>query len=627
MRALLCLFTVYFLLSPESIAATLPLEARAFVDSSAAMTAEEVVQKADALAWAPVREERASFGQTHARVWLRFRFPEEKLKQGNLLPLYLEIPTGFVGRLHLYSVTDGKVRSVGESGFEVPLSKRGPSVLPTGFTVFRMPPPRDPGSEYFLSAESSLPLSVPLSLREAPDFARHNWIMMFLVGVYAGCLAIAVVSNAFLAVSLRSRLYATYAFFVLFMLLIFLFATGVSVQLFWPESTWWAEREMVVYSGFALYFYASFVRQFLNTKSLWPLLDRLILIGVALSSLRSVWLLFQENHAVALTGELASALCNFLVLVIAVKALRSGDRAARYFFLSSLVFNLAMVVFLLQEVNLIWIGVLGTWAPFAGTLIEVNLLALALADRIRRTNRELAQQKAAVVHADKMGALGRMAGEIAHEISNPLAVIHGNAVMMRTVAESGAPSPATIHQLAQTIESTANRISKVVKGMRSLARDSRVDPLQSCAVSAILQDAVSLCNDRIRAAGARVEIVPFTDDLAFQCRSSEICQVLVNLIGNSLDAMEGLPDPWIKVELRSNGKMLELAISDNGPGIPKNIRSRILEPFFTTKEVGKGLGLGLSISHSIIQEGHGGKLWLDETSERTRFVISLPSSG
>lgn len=624
MSAAKLLLVICFLFPLISFGAPLELSVRAFRDESARMTAEEVVGNADALAWNPVRAEKAGFGQTHARIWLRFRFPEDKLKRDALLPVYLEVPSGFVGRLQLFSVTGGKLRNEGLTGFEVPVSARPPTVVPTGFPVFRMPPPRDPRTEYFLAAESTLPLSVPLRLWEAPDYAWSNWTTIFLIGVYAGCLAIAFASNSFLAFSLRSRLYGTYAFFVLSMLLIFLFCTGITVQLFWPEWPWWAAREMVVYSGISLYLYASFVRQFLNTRKNTPWLDRLIVVCVALSLVRSVWLLFQVNHPVALLGELASALCNFAVLAAAVKAMGNGDRSARYFFYASLAFNLAIVLFLLQEVNLIWIGPAATWAPFAGTLIEVNLLGLALADRIRRTNRELAQQKAAMVHADKLGALGRRAGEIAHEISNPLAVIHGNAVMMREMVEKGSIPAASLTQVARTIESTAERISKLVKGMRSLARDSRVDPLRSTAVSAVLQDAVSLCQDRIRASGARVELSPFSAELAVPCRPSEICQVLVNLLRNSLDAMSGSPDPWIRVDVSSHANAVEVAVTDNGPGIPKNLRGRILEPFFTTKEAGQGLGLGLSISRTIIEEGHHGKLWLDEASERTRFVFSLP---
>jgi two-component system C4-dicarboxylate transport sensor histidine kinase DctB len=109
-----------------------------------------------------------------------------------------------------------------------------------------------------------------------------------------------------------------------------------------------------------------------------------------------------------------------------------------------------------------------------------------------------------------------------------------------------------------------------------------------------------------------------------KCRSSEICQVLVNLLNNSIDAVEGSASPWIKVDVQTKGDRVEIVVEDNGHSVPKEIRSRIYEPFFTTKEAGKGLGLGLSVSRTIV-EGHGGTLLLDEESATTRFVLSIPA--
>ena len=254
-----------------------------------------------------------------------------------------------------------------------------------------------------------------------------------------------------------------------------------------------------------------------------------------------------------------------------------------------------------------------------GVLVEVLLLSFALADRIRRVNWELEQQKAAIVQAEKLSALGRMAGEIAHEISNPLAIIHGHAVLIKK--EEGALPH--IREFGATIEHTANRISKVVKGMRALARDSRRDPFRPAALGSIVQDALVFCQDKKGAKPVRLEVMDPLEGLSLRCRSSEISQVLANLLNNSFDAVDGVGDPWVKLEVLPRENMVEIAVIDNGHGVPKNLRSRIHEPFFTTKEAGKGLGLGLSISRTII-EGHGGQLWLDESSPNTRFAFTVP---
>jgi signal transduction histidine kinase len=106
-------------------------------------------------------------------------------------------------------------------------------------------------------------------------------------------------------------------------------------------------------------------------------------------------------------------------------------------------------------------------------------------------------------------------------------------------------------------------------------------------------------------------------------RPSQVSQVVLNLINNSADAIEGSPNPWIIVDVVATGTSLFLSIMDSGKGIPEEIAKKIMNPFFTTKEVGKGTGLGLSIGKGII-EGHGGKLYLDRNSPHTKFIIELP---
>jgi C4-dicarboxylate-specific signal transduction histidine kinase len=106
-------------------------------------------------------------------------------------------------------------------------------------------------------------------------------------------------------------------------------------------------------------------------------------------------------------------------------------------------------------------------------------------------------------------------------------------------------------------------------------------------------------------------------------RPVQLSQVFLNLLNNAFDAIEGAPSPWIRVELYSEDDFIEVSVTDSGPGVAKEIRSRIMEPFFTTKPLGKGTGLGLSVSAGIMKAHHG-SLFLDETSPNTRFVVRMP---
>jgi signal transduction histidine kinase len=134
---------------------------------------------------------------------------------------------------------------------------------------------------------------------------------------------------------------------------------------------------------------------------------------------------------------------------------------------------------------------------------------------------------------------------------------------------------------------------------------------------------VALFSERAQLANVKLEVAKPEEDILVLCRGAEICQVLMNLLTNALDAVEGSASAWVKLEVKEAGKMAEISVCDSGTGIPQGLRSRILEPFFTTKEPGKGLGLGLSISRTIV-EAHGGKLVLNESVPYTRFTFTLP---
>lgn len=606
------------LAAPICARGSVPLREEYFVDETRELTAADIVKRMDQLPWKAVEVRHARFGWSSARVWFRFRLPLEKLRYGPSEPVMIEIPSAYLEVVEMYLLRGERLERNWLSGTDVPISQRGTKVLRTGSHTFRITPPRLPDDLYLISIEGHFPLALPLYLHEAQDYAYHHWTGMLFVGGFFGMLALAALFNAFLALSLRSRIYWSYALFVAAITMLYLGHEGLTVQMLFREWPWWVKREMHVYGALTLLFYAFFVREFLGSRQHMPVLDRLLLVLVGISGLRAAWMLVQLNQTVAAVGEVAVMLTNLLVLVIAARAYWLGIRSAIYFFCASLIFNLGMILFMLQETNLVYFGEFMGRAPHFGTALEVILLSLALGDRIRLTNLELSLQRTAVVHAEKMSALGRMAGEIAHEINNPLAIIQGNSHLLSKMA-----LPPEAQAIAGTIEQTSVRISKVVKGMRSLARDTRADPMQRTPVTAVLQDTLVLCQDKVTASGVKLLSPEAEPSLRLRCRSSEICQVLVNLVNNAVDATEGRPGAWIRIEIRDAAGFLEFAVSDNGAGIPKALRARIHEPFFTTKDVGKGLGLGLSIARTIV-EAHGGRLWLDESAPHTRFAFTVP---
>ncbi len=162
------------------------------------------------------------------------------------------------------------------------------------------------------------------------------------------------------------------------------------------------------------------------------------------------------------------------------------------------------------------------------------------------------------------------------------------------------------------------------KGQISFSRDSSGDPFEPTTIKIILDDTLSLCEQKILYKNVKL-VVSGNLETSLMCRSSQISQVIMNLIGNSLDAIETLPEKWIKISVTSSAQNIEVLFMDSGPGIPDFIVDRMMQPFYTTKEVGKGTGLGLSISLGIMAS-HGGELTYVKNKGNTCFSLNFKVS-
>lgn len=232
-------------------------------------------------------------------------------------------------------------------------------------------------------------------------------------------------------------------------------------------------------------------------------------------------------------------------------------------------------------------------------------------------------QQAQLVQSSKLSMLGEMSGGVAHEINNPLAVIVGYAQRMEFLAKSGGIESTEVLRFADRILSMANRIAKIVQGLRMFAREASNDPFEHVSTHKIVQDTLELCAQRFSHHGLDLRIGASLESVSLDCRQVQISQVLLNLLNNAFDAVRHLPERWISVDASQRGDTVEIRVEDSGSGIEPAIASKMLQPFFTTKPIGQGTGLGLSISKGII-EAHGGRLYYDAVARNTSFVIELP---
>lgn len=238
--------------------------------------------------------------------------------------------------------------------------------------------------------------------------------------------------------------------------------------------------------------------------------------------------------------------------------------------------------------------------------------------------KELAHSRKQLVQSAKMSALGEMAGGVAHEINNPLAVIYSRARHIQRVLVATPPRPEQAMEFARIIETTADRIGNIVKGLKTFARSGEKDPFDAVCLTEVVSDTLALCAERFKLEGVEVRVSAISREHMIVGRAVQISQVLLNLLSNAFDAICHDTEKWIRVEVEDRGASLRVRVTDSGKGIPAAVRDKVMQPFFTTKELGKGTGLGLSVSKGIVEE-HGGTLWVDSQCDHTSFVMDLPS--
>jgi PAS domain S-box-containing protein len=236
------------------------------------------------------------------------------------------------------------------------------------------------------------------------------------------------------------------------------------------------------------------------------------------------------------------------------------------------------------------------------------------------------QEKLKYLQTSKFAVIGQLAGGIAHEINNPLASISAQAQLLKSLVEEGDLNSrrSSIVEKAEKIENTTKRISKIIKGLKDFSRTSGREPLLPHPIENIINEALNLCFDKFSFFGVKLHVC-MDAKVNVPCRNVQLSQVLLNLLHNSFDAVEHLPEKWIRVKTSLEGEFVLLTITDSGSGIKPDVAQRLMTPFFTTKEVGKGTGLGLSISSGIVSD-HGGQLYLNQKASNTEFIIRLPVS-
>ncbi len=253
---------------------------------------------------------------------------------------------------------------------------------------------------------------------------------------------------------------------------------------------------------------------------------------------------------------------------------------------------------------------------------EIKRVNASLEEKVQSRTKALSDAQEELVQQSKVAALGQMAATIVHELSQPLSAMNSSIVAIRLKAEKSdwKGAMASISRLAPLNQ----KMNGVIQLLKSFSyQDDKL--INSPQLAPLIEKSLMLYKDNLKERNVRIKQLDLQNSVTVKVNPLKLDLVIVNIIQNAVDAMEKCEQPEISVIMKAVDEFAVIEIEDIGGGVDSRVMGQLFNPYFTTKEVGKGLGLGLSICHEIIRE-YGGSIEVENLSQGARFIIKLPLS-
>lgn len=223
------------------------------------------------------------------------------------------------------------------------------------------------------------------------------------------------------------------------------------------------------------------------------------------------------------------------------------------------------------------------------------------------------------VHLNHMS---KLSSGLAHELLTPLTVMDFNIQKTKELMEKKTFDQKAAENFLNKMQLVQKRLTDTVQAVQAFAVQARVQNPMKKNLTELCEEVRELVTPRLKL--RRVELQDFSaPPTELLTRGTQISQVLVNLIHNAADAVAPLDERWVRLEFTRLPQAIEIRVIDSGLGIPTEVASKLMEPFFTTKTGGEGTGLGLSLAARIVADHHG-ELFYDAAAVHTTFVLRLP---
>ena len=263
----------------------------------------------------------------------------------------------------------------------------------------------------------------------------------------------------------------------------------------------------------------------------------------------------------------------------------------------------------------------GRWVAFLVAAAFITTFSLRMSQALRHRDEELARTRSDAEAKERLAALGTLAAGTAHELNTPLGTI---AIL---AGELSAQLDGARQEEAEEIRRQVRRCKEIITGMLAPRVDVAGEEPKEFEVGPVLRDAARRWQEGRPPPGPKLEIQPHAERARVRLPVRAFEQAIANLLDNAFEATEGREPRDVRISLARTGDALRLSVTDNGVGVPEHLLRRIGEPFFTTKEPGRGTGLGLYLARHVV-EGQGGEMSVSSAEGRgTQVTLTVPEAS
>lgn len=589
----------------------------------------------------------ASFSYDAQPKWLHYQVPPA----GDLRIFNIENP--WLQRIDVYLMAGTTVAAKYETGTNLPQSTRPISGSGFGFGIDTSV------TDIYIFDHARSASYFPVALTSAAQYSSTNSSLNAFHGMYYGVLLIMILYNIAIFFGTQDRAYVYYSLYAASLMLFLTTADGTGALFLWPAMPAMHDFILPLGWGMAFVFLIEFANRFLGLKDHNPF-RRIQQVGYGLTGLIALTVMITADPTAYIVQTVMSAALLMLLVTMAIYGLQRQLPNASIFLAAHGIFAIGAFSHIAMLFAWIEPSLLVQHAIHLGSIGELSLLSMGLVRHLRATdqarfaafqhsqhlsrrNKELNTAKAlaeehrqlqkSLQHAQKLKTIGQLAGGFAHDFNNILASILGFTELARD--KTGLADRATLLRYLNEIQQSGERGANLVKQLLVYSRSTSSSEPQELNLGNTLRQAQELLRGSLP---ATVSINTHIDDEGIRLfmDPEQLQQVLVNLCINAAESMHNRGQIDIRLDrvqpkslsctsclARFSGEYLAIKIEDNGAGIKGNAEE-MFTPFQTTKEVGQGTGLGLSVVHGIVHE-HGGHVHAANRAEGgARFVVYLP---